>query len=87
MNSQTNESSDNYGLSAEFFQHFSYELASVLKMFMTLGESLALWMLLLKQGSYLSYIKKVIKNIIGDFKLQTHILQFLRIDCKTYLIQ
>ena len=30
MNSQTNESSDNYGLSAEFFQHFSYEIASVL---------------------------------------------------------
>ena len=47
-------------------------------MFMTPGESLAPCLLLLGQKSYLSYIKKVIKNI-----LQTTIL-LLNLDYKTY---
>ena len=52
-------------------------------MFMTPGENLSPWTLI--QVSYLSYIKKVIKKMVGYCKLQTHVLKFLRIDCKTQI--
>ena len=45
---------------------------------MTLGESFAPWVLLLEQESYLPYIKNVIKKMIDDCKLQTHILLNLK---------
>ena len=61
-NSETNnKSSGNDGLTAEFYKHFSNELASAL---MAPGESLASWVLLLEQESYQLNIKKVIKKIL-----------------------
>ena len=65
INSETNNKSpDNDGITAEFYKHFSNELAPVLFVVMTPGESLVLWVLLLEQESYLPYIKQVIKKIL-----------------------
>ena len=44
-------------------------------MFMTPGKSLAPWVLLLEQESYLSYIKKVIKTILQTTDPYTTIIK------------
>ena len=65
MNPQiNNKSSSKDGLTADIYKHFSNELAPVLQMFMTPGESLATWVLLLEQESYLPNIKNGIQKIL-----------------------
>ena len=82
INSQTNNKySGNDCLTTVFYKHFSNELGLVLLEFMTPGESFALWVLLLEQELHQTNKKKVIKRYC---KLETHILQFFRIDCKKH---
>ena len=65
-----NQSPGNDGLTAEFYKHFSNTLAPALSdVYDSWRKRLASWVLLLKQGSYLLHIKKVIKKILQTIDL------------------
>ena len=65
-----NQSPGNDGLTAEFYKHFSNTLTPALSdVYDSWRKRLASWVLLLKQGSYLLYIKKVIKKILQTIDL------------------
>ena len=70
INSHTsNKYPGNDGITAKFYMHLLNELAPDLLDVLILGESLATWVLLLEQESYVLYIKKVMKKILKSTDL------------------
>ena len=87
INSQANESLGKDRLTTKFYKYFSNKLALVILDVYDSWGKLDTMDVTSRPGMISVIYKKGDKKMIGDCKLQTHILQFLRINCKKYSIQ